>query len=194
MSNAYGYAGREVQQVRTLTLTLILVLNVTAATGQGFSGARRYEDADAYKIYDLLIPQEESYAFAKEVLMIQESAVSQGLSGACLRQADAYRFKGAIADYDRAREKRWLFQRHFQIAKAYRIVGTEVISALPDTSQSAVSYVRMSPVGFNRDKTQAIVFMESSCGGLCGSFRFHFLEKIDGKWKKAAIATCVGTS
>jgi RNA-directed DNA polymerase len=32
----------------------------------------------------------------------------------------------------------------------------------------------MSPVGFNREKTQAIVFVESSCGGLCGSWQFHF--------------------
>lgn len=170
-----------------------MVLNVTAATGQESSAARRYEDADSYKIYNLLLPQEESYAFAKDAL-IQENAVSQDVSGACLRQADANRFKGAIADYNRVQEKKWLFQRHFQIAKAYRIVGTEVISALPDSPQSAVSYVRMSPVGFNRDKTQAVVFMGSSCGGLCGSFRFHFLEKIDGKWKKAAIATCVGAS
>jgi hypothetical protein len=162
--------------------------------GQEPSAVQRDEDADAYKIYSLLLPLEESYAFAKDALTIQESAVSQDVSGPSLRQADAKRFKGAIADYNRVREKKWLFQRHFQIAKDYRIVGTEVISALPGRPQSDVSYIRMSVVGFNRDKAQAIVFVESSCGGLCGGWRFHFLEKIDGKWKEAAIATCFGAS
>jgi hypothetical protein len=170
------------------------VLNTTAATGQESSAVQRYEDADAYKIYDLLLPHEESYAFAKDALMIQENAFAEDVSGACLRQADAHRFKGAIADYNRVREKKWLFQRHFQIAKAYRIVGTEVISALPDRPPSAVSYVRMSAVGFNRNKTQAIVLMESSCGGLCGHWRFHFLEKVHGKWNEVPVATCIGAS
>lgn len=181
--------------MRTLTLTLILVVltNITA-TGQGSSTVQPYEDADAYEIYSLLLPHEESYAFAEPVLMIQENAVAQDITGACLRQADANRFKEAIAGYYRTREKKWQFQRHFQIAKPYRIIGTEVISALPDHPRSAVSYVRMSPVGFNRDKTQAVVFIESSCGRFCGSWRFHFLEKVDSKWKEAAITTCVGAS
>lgn len=177
----------------TLTL-LLVVLSITAATGQEFSAEQPYENADAYKIYSLLLPQQESYAFAKDMLMIQQNAVAQDISGACLRQADADKFKSAIADYNRVQQKKWVFQRQFQIAKPYRIVGTDVISALPDRPQSAVSYVRMSPVAFNSDKTQTIVFMESSCGGLCGSWRFHFLKKVDGKWKEAAIATCVGAS
>jgi hypothetical protein len=181
--------------VRTLTLTLILVvLSIITATGQESSAVQPYEDADAYEIYSLLLPHEESYAFAEGMLMIQENSVAQDISGACLRQADANRYKDAIANYNRVRERNWLLQRHFQIAKPYRIVGTEVISSLPDHPQSAVSYVRMSPVGFNRDKTQAVVFMESLCGGLCGSWRFHFLEKVQGKWKEAAIATCAGAS
>jgi hypothetical protein len=171
-----------------------VLLSVITATGQESSAAQPYEDADAYEIYSLLLPHQESYTFAEGTLMIQENAVAEDVSGACLRQADANRFKGAIADYNRTREKKWLFLRHFQIAKPYRIVGIEVISALPNRPQSAVSHVRMSPVGFNRDKTQAVVFMASSCGGLCGSWRFHFLERVHGKWKEAAIATCVGAS
>ena len=181
--------------MRTLTLILLLVvLSITAATGQESSAEQPYEDADAYKIYSLLLPQEESYAFAGDALLIQQNTVAQDISGACLRQADADRFKSAIGGYNRVRQEKWVFQRQFQIAKPYRIVGTDVISALPDRPQSAVSYVRMSPVGFNSNKTQAIVFIQSSCGGLCGSWRFHFLKKVDGKWKEAAIATCVGAS
>jgi hypothetical protein len=33
-----------------------------------------------------------------------------------------------------------------------------------------------------------------SCGGLCGSWRFHILEKVHGKWNEAKVAMCIGAS
>lgn len=181
--------------MRTLAVSLIaLVLSIGTATAQESQATQPYDDADAYEIYGMLLPHEESYDFAKDALMIQENTVSEDISGACLRQIDANRFKGAIAGYSRIYKKKWLLKPQFQIVKPYRIVGAKVISALPDHPQSTVSYVRMSPVGFNREKTQAIVFMESSCGGLCGSWRFHFLQKVHGKWNEVSVATCVGAS
>ena len=43
--------------------------------------------------------------------------------------------------------------------------------------------LEFSAVGFNPDKTIAVVYMGHSCGDLCGGGTFHVLEKIDGKWK-----------
>ena len=153
-----------------------------------------YDNVDAFQIYSLLLPDEESYGFAEDALMIQENTIAPDISGARLTPADANRFKNAIAGYNRDYKSKWLLQRQFQIAKPYRIVDAKVISALPDHPQGAVSYVRLSPVGFNREKTQAVVFVQSLCGGLCGSWRFHFLEKVHGKWNKVRVATCVGVS
>ena len=48
----------------------------------------------------------------------------------------------------------------------------------------------MSAVGFNKETTLAVVYTGSSCGGLCGSWSFHLLEKTDGKWKEAPGVTC----
>lgn len=181
--------------MRTFTLALILpLLSLVAVAAQESSAAQPYDDADAYQIYSRLLPNQESYEFAKDVLAIQANAIAQDISGVCLRQADAERFKEAIAGYNRVQKRKWLFQRRFQIAKQYRIVDAEVSSALPDHPQSAASYVRMSPVGFNREKTQAIVFAQSVCGGLCGSWRFHFFEKAHRKWSEIPVATCVGAS
>ena len=126
--------------------------------------------------------------------MIQENTIPEDISGAFLRLADAKRFKAATEGYKRICKTKWLLQRHFQIAKPYRIVGAKVISALPDHPQNAVSFVSVSPVGFNHEKTQAIVFVESSCGGLCGSWQFHFLEKVHGKWNEVSLATPIGAS
>ena len=181
--------------MRVLTASLIvLLLSVAAVVAQESPATQPYDDADAYQIYSVLLPHEEAYSFATDALMIQKSGVAADISGACLRQGDASRFKGAIAGFKRTNKKNWLFQRQFQIDKPYRIVDSDVISVLPDHPQSAVSYVRMSPVGFNRDRTQAVVFVESSCGGLCGHWRFHFLEKVRGQWSEIPVAMCVGAS
>jgi hypothetical protein len=180
-------------ELLTVSLT-VLLLSVASPVAQESPATQPYDDADAYRIYSLLLPHEEAYSFAKDALMIQENAVPEDISGACLRQTDASRFKGAIAGYNRTNKTKWLFQRQFQIAKPYRIVSAKVISALPDHPQGAVSFVRMSAVGFNREKTQAIVFVKSSCGGLCGPWRFHILKKAHGKWSEIPVAMCVGAS
>ncbi|MBI3475228.1 MAG: hypothetical protein HY010_05825 [Acidobacteria bacterium] len=181
--------------MRSLRASLaVFVLSITLLVAQDHSAAQPYHDADAYKIYSLLLPHEESYGFAEDTLMIQENTLAEDIMGACLKQPDATRFKGAIAGYNRIYKKKWALQPQFQIAKPYRIVGVKVISGLPDDPQGAVSYVSLSPVGFNQGKTQAIVFVRSSCGGLCGSWRFHFLEHVHGKWNEVRVAMCVGAS
>ena len=55
-------------------------------------------------------------------------------------------------------------------------------------------YVIVSAVGFNRGKSQAIVYTGSVCGNLCGRWSFHLLEKVDGNWKQATGVTCVSVS
>jgi len=39
--------------------------------------AKTYDVEDAYRIYSLLLPHEESYGFAKATLIIQEETVSK---------------------------------------------------------------------------------------------------------------------
>ena len=177
--------------MRTLKLVLIvIVLTVVTAIAQDIPTARSYEDADAYEIYSLLLPNYESHASVKDPLMILENTVAAVLSvEGCVSPADAHRFRGAIVGYYRIYEKHLLLQRRFQLVEPYRVVGTKVISTPPDHP-----YFSVSPVGFNRARTQAIVWVEETCGGLCGSFRFHFLEKVSGKWKEKAVATCAGAS
>ena len=42
--------------------------------------------------------------------------------------------------------------------------------------------INFSRVGFNRDKTQALVYRGFGCGWLCGQGDFIVLRKVDGKW------------
>ena len=104
------------------------------------------------------------------------------------------KFKDAIAGFNRVQKKKWLLQRNFQIEKSYKLVSSDVIKALPDHPPSLAASVVMSAVGFNHEKTRAIVYMGSSCGGLCGSWRFHLLEKVHGNWKEVPGDMCRGAS
>jgi hypothetical protein len=171
------------------------------ALGQTSVAARTYDVKDAYQIYSLLLPHEESYSFAKGTLTIQEETVSnQDVSEPCVTPQTAIRFKDAIADYNRLnRKKQWLLRRQFEIEKSYEVVSSDAIGVLfqdggwdsfykryPDSG----GYIIMSAVGFNKERTRAIVYMGSSCGVLCGSWRFHLLEKIDGNWKEVPGVSC----
>lgn len=194
-------------QVRTLVLSLIvLLLYIGTPLAQDSSAAQAYEVADAYQIYSQLIPYQESYGFAKGTLIIQEQTVTNAdVAGACLSPEVARQFKSAISDYRRSQRKRWLLKRLFQIEKPYEIVNEQTLGLLrghgPEPWHAyyehyprSGGWIFMSAVGFNRNKTLAIVYIGSICGGLCGQAQFHLLEKVKGQWKELPEVTCMTVS
>jgi hypothetical protein len=47
-----------------------------------------------------------------------------------------------------------------------------------------------SPVGFNPERTRAIVYSGDGCGLLCGEWNFHLFQKINGSWTEAPGVNC----
>ena len=185
--------------MRTLSFALIVsVLGIAIAMPQKRSAAQPYDEPDAYKIYSLLLPEEESYGFAKDTLIIQEETLSNvAVVGACLTPEVQKQFKDAISHYERSRSKPWLLQRRFKIEKPYEIVNSDTINRPPASEKlrsNSGGYIFMSPVGFNKEKTRAIVYTGSTCGVLCGRSRFHLLQKVRGQWKEISGVTCVTVS
>ena len=43
-------------------------------------------------------------------------------------------------------------------------------------------YLILSAVGFNADKTLALVYVEHRCRGLCAAARYYILEKRKAHW------------
>ena len=91
----------------------VFLLSIHSPRRSGPLPAQPYHDADAYEIYSLLLPHEESYGFAEDTLMIQENTLAEDIMGACLKQPDATRFKGAIAGYNRTYKEKWALQPQF---------------------------------------------------------------------------------
>ena len=153
--------------------------------------ASAYEDADAYEVYSTILPSEWPLrvAHAKQLVIRRETSTYE----MCLKPDPEIqaRFGPAIADYIRQNEKKWLLQPKFSLATPYRFFeGTfdavvkkggwdEYYRQYPESG----GLIALSAVGFNADKTVAVVYMGHSCGMLCGGGTFHVLEKVNGKWK-----------
>jgi hypothetical protein len=85
-----------------------------------------------------------------------------------MRQAFAY----ALTDFAANNAENWRFDRR-AIANS-RGVGTTTKQREPEVSFSAV--------GFNKDRTVAVVYATYWCGPLCGRGTYYMLDKRDGEW------------
>ena len=51
-------------------------------------------------------------------------------------------------------------------------------------------YITFSRVGFNSDKTKAVIYKETGCGMLCAYGGYVLLSKDNGAWKEIASYGC----
>ena len=101
--------------------------------------------------------------------------------------------KDAISDYIELSKKGWLLQRRFKIEKPYELITSNELKSTFDRGSwekfnerypNSGGYIELSTVGFNKDKTVAIVHMGHYCGSLCGGGTFYVLQKKEGKWRQ----------
>ena len=113
----------------------------------------------------------------------------------CLKPASEREAKvePAIANYVKLNERKWLLQPMLSFATPYQFLETLRFDGLISQGRYDEYYrqypesgglIEFSAVGFNMDKTVAVVYMGHSCGPLCGGGSFHVLEKIEGNWKE----------
>jgi hypothetical protein len=189
-----------------LSATIISLLLIPQTVPQSSEPPSAYDDDDAYQIYSVLLPQEEAYEFAKGTLVVRQETQTEPTGDTpskCLTPEAAKEFKDAIADFSVVNRKHWLIQRLFQIEKPYEIVNSDMIDLLFKQSgwegfyaryPNSGGYIIMSAVGFNHDRTLAVVYTGSACGGLCGRWGLHLLRKVNGKWKSIPGVTCMTVS
>ena len=64
--------------------------------------------------------------------------------------------------------------------------GPEIADPFPGTSD----LVRLSNILFNANKTAALVHVSATCGSLCMSSQWYFLEKAQGIWRVLSTPGC----
>ena len=159
------HRGHTITVATSALLFLCLVLH--AQTNATLQGLVSYDDAEVYSVYESLLPTDWTVTAADaRRLLIQAQTDSVTF---CLKPDP---------------ESAALLQPLFDNFEALHKPGSGDWQGLRDRDpDSAHSYIVLSPVAFNADKTLAIVYMGDSCGSLCGSGTFHVLEKKEGVWK-----------
>jgi hypothetical protein len=175
------------------------------SAGSGSLEPQSYLDKDAYDVYAAKFPDEWAWteAHANQVVIQRETTTfpATGRGDACLPGGDDFPpdWKEVLADYLKQNKTTRVLARGFVIDKPYSLVpmrefqdffkngvgkGWEGFYArFPDSG----GIIRLSAVGFNSNKSKALVYIGHACGGLCGGGGYSFLEKKDGKWAGANV-------
>ena len=176
-----------------ILLLLSLLLPFQSASVNPSEPQSGYEIPEAYEVYSAILPSEWPWreANAKRLVIRSETRAYK----MCLspEKGSEEIIGPAISDYVRQNQKTWLLQKNIRIEKPYEMIRADQIKAIfeqgiegwnafyekhPDSG----GWIELSAVGFNGDKTVAVVYMGHNCGGLCGGGGFHVLQKRDGKW------------
>jgi len=149
-----------------------------------------YENQEAYEVYSAILPSEWLLRTGAKTVFIQNETKGFGM---CLRPENEWqeRVGPAISDYVRSNAKPSLLQRRIKVEVPYQLIIADELSSTNSTAgwegffqryPDSRGWIELSAVGFNVNKTVAVVYMGHHCGPLCGGGGFHVLEKKDGKW------------
>jgi hypothetical protein len=96
-----------------------------------------------------------------------------------------------VAHFNSREKNHCRLRSQFDQGIPYRIVSTEELEKIfkrgdwPAFSKEypkSFGFLRLSPVGYNTRGTEALVYVEQNCGGLCGGGVLIVLKKEDGRW------------
>ena len=161
------------------------------------------DDPEAYAVYASLLPNEWTVTVAKaKRLVVQEETATnwQCMPSGKPLETD---WKPVLDSYRAANASIRSIRGNQPLGLPYDVVPSAVIGAAfekpipngvydgwggfyrkyPDSG----GYMQFSAVGFDADRTRAMVYVAHSCGGLCGGGMHHLLQKIDGAWREAKI-------
>jgi hypothetical protein len=191
----------------TLLLVVIVAFLSQIAIGQD---AAAYNDPEAYAVYSALLEG----AKAKRLVIQTETADYPMMGGResdnCLAPSKGKEniYAPIIAAYRTVNKQKWQLQRKFEIKTPYELAPNTIIDGFFKKGveggwkefykqyPNSDGFTQLSAVGFNADKTIAIVYLSNSCGGLCGFGTYHVLHKKDGKWTEilGEINSCAWVS
>jgi len=155
-----------------------------------------YDDQEAYRVYEAVLPLDQIGQESKTLILRAEA---EPYRPDCVHPNEQSQkiVAGALADYEKVNKQKWILQRNFQIDKPYEVLTEKKIAAVRDDVAGphggwegldrhypgAYGEIELSAVGFNADRSIAMVYIGHHCGVLCGGGEFHILQKEEGHWK-----------
>jgi hypothetical protein len=160
--------------------------------------------AEEYAVYTVLIKEigrEEKNA--DRLLVIKEqpspwiSSIDDGKSDFYeeMKKDSPALLAETVNDLRAKNKESFKFTRNFDIDRQYVILSDEEFKTLfkaggggdgwkgfREKYPKATGITTFSRIGFNPDKTQALVYRGYQCGGLCGGGNYYLLSKKNGVW------------
>jgi hypothetical protein len=154
-------------------------------------------DRESYAVYAAVIPQEGPARHAWRIVLRQETVTNWG----CVPQGRPLQeeWKPVMDDFVLRNLRPSVLLAGFDIGVQYLLVPTaEINAAFKDLEDGdwrifhaqypeSGGFIEVSAVGFDPNKTRALVYVAHHCGGLCGGGTHHFLRKYDGHWLPARV-------
>lgn len=139
------------------------------------------EEKDSYEIYSMLLRTEMPPEWKVTAWAINQETQTFPVYAAsysdhfrrCLQEDQDSTYLTAIQDYAAKNKKRFVLERKFSLPQ-YELIG-------PRTNAPLIFTV--SAVGFDPERTRAVVYVGHNCGGLCGGGQYHFLAKTNEQWR-----------
>ena len=162
-----------------LTFALFSSLTITSQEAQRELMAA-YENSDAYDVYDALLSTDTASATSPLVISAETEP-----SGMCLKPEGQWKrtLVHAIGDYNKQNATTYRLQPKFRMKRRYELLTKEEIYARFKHPGDG-GWVELSAVGFNSQRTIAVLWVGYGCPGLCGSGTFYVLHKKNGKWQQ----------
>lgn len=177
---------------------LVVLLGTVQAVPDEKAKIESYSDADAYAVYAAVIPKVFEFSKPKTIVIQQETETyARGDSKHYIKGNSAFQtaWGTTIQAFERANRTSKLLQPMFPTGTTYVLLPSATITELTRKSDckefksrypDAYGHVSMSSVGFNPEKTKAILTMDSlSCEA--GGGQFYLMEKKDGRWVEADL-------
>lgn len=161
-----------------------------------------YADPEAYAVYAAVLPkiwnwelhEPKSLVFREET----EFSATESADNLCIEgDKEFYSTWGStLKAYATVNQVPRRLLRMFPVDKTYILVPERELNELLRKSHwrgfyarypDAKSYVSMSSVGFNAQRTKALLTMTYNCGMLCMEGTYYLMEKQNGTWVRASV-------
>jgi hypothetical protein len=150
-----------------------------------------YSDTDGYQVLSSIINARTEKLKSGFVSVFHQTVSEKDSREVRVQCSSSFprEFESALEDFDKKAKTKFLLQREFSIRKEYSFVETMV--GVHDSTKSLPGIYSFSAVGFDDNKTRAIVLVQYLVrpGGsivLGGDAIFYLLRRTESGWQQAA--------
>lgn len=168
-------------------------------------GSAPITDPDVYAIYSAHVAGAKPEGRVPPAPLIIQADTETWDQTGCILEPIKSEWQEVITDYGRQNAKASTIQDRLRLNVPYEFVSKEALLATLGSQGNWPEFHRLHPgsggfmsfsaIGFNADKTRAMLHANYGCGGMCGTGGFFFFEKVDGRWVALKpLTTCVTIS